>query len=81
MIIQKMLPNYQAANAFEKCPFLDAECGYCGAAMLRFMPNSRQLYHYCCSDDHDDCPVFLAKALRSSSPGGHARDLAACCEK
>jgi hypothetical protein len=81
MTAQQMSSPYEASNPLEKCPFLDFDRGYCSAAMLRFMPESRQLYHYCCNDDHDDCPVFLAKALRSSSSGGYARDAAAGREK
>jgi hypothetical protein len=81
MPVQKMSLTQEPCNALEKCPFLDFDRGYCSAAMLRFMPESRQLYHYCCNDDHDDCPVFLAKALRSSASGGYTRDLAVCCEK
>lgn len=81
MTAQKLLTDSLALTHLEACPFLDTEQSYCVAAMLRFMPDSRQMYHYCCSDDHDDCPVFLAKALRSSASGGLARDTAAYCEK
>lgn len=81
MTAQKMPMPQEAGSIVEKCPFLDFERGYCSAAMLRFIPDSRQLYHYCCNDDHDDCPVFLAKALRSSASGCRARDVAVYCEK
>jgi len=81
MTAQKMPMPKETCTTMEKCPFLDFDRGYCSAAMLRLMPDSRQLYHYCCNDDHDDCPVFLAKALRSSSSGGYTRDPAVCCEK
>jgi hypothetical protein len=63
------------------CPFFDSTRAVCRAAQLAFVPDGKHLYAYCCSDDHDDCALFLAKALRSSSPGGHARDAAAYCEK
>jgi hypothetical protein len=81
MTAQKMPIPKETCTTVEKCPFLDFERSYCSAAMLRFIPDSRQLYHYCCNDDHDDCPVFLAKALRSSAPGCHSRDVAGYCEK
>lgn len=63
------------------CPFFDSARSVCRAALLAFLPEGKHLYTYCCSDDHDACALFLAKALRSSSPGGHARDAAAYCEK
>lgn len=81
MTAQHMMPLAEAGELFDTCPFYDTSRGYCGAALLRFIPDSRQLYHYCSCDDHDACPVFLAKALRSSSASGFARDAAACCEK
>ena len=81
MTAKQMSLTHAAWDAVEKCPFLDFDRGCCSAAMLRFIPDSRQLYHYCCTDDHDDCPVFLAKALRSSAAGGYTRDVAVCCEK
>jgi hypothetical protein len=63
------------------CPFFEPAQTVCRAALLTFMPESRHLYSYCCSDDHDDCPLFLAKALRSSSIGSLSRDTAAHSEK
>lgn len=81
MTAQKISLNPEACPTLEQCPFLDASDSHCSATLLRFMPDSGQLYHYCCSDNHDDCPVFLAKALRSSASGSCARDVAAYCEK
>ncbi|GEM_PF-2293744 len=81
MTVPQIATTQKTCDSREKCPFLADDCGQCKAALLRFMPDSRQLYHYCCSDDYDDCPVFLAKALRSSAPVGHIRDIAAYCEK
>lgn len=81
MTAQQSTPQKSGCDPLENCPFLADDCGFCKAALLRFMPDSRQLYHYCYSDDYDDCPVFLAKALRSSAPAGHLRDVARYGEK
>jgi hypothetical protein len=63
------------------CPFFAAEQHACRAAIIAYVPDSLHIYHYCQSDDHDSCAMFLAKALRSSSPGGLARDTAALSGK
>ena len=75
--------RFRSSNfaASEPCPFFDSACSVCRAARLSFAPDDRHLRNYCCNDNHDACALFLAKALRSSSPGGQARDAAAHCEK
>jgi hypothetical protein len=60
---------------------LDVTRSTCRATRLAFSPERKHRSHYCCSDDHDDCPLFLAKALRSSAPGGLDRDVATHCGK
>jgi hypothetical protein len=63
------------------CPFFDREQSLCRAALLTYSPDFSHRSHYCCSDDHDDCALFLAKALRSSTPGGLDRDVTVHCGK
>lgn len=81
MTAQKALFKSHSYSLSGNCPFFDPAHAACRAALLSFMPDGRHLYSYCCSDDYDDCALFLAKALRSSSAGGHARDAAPHCEK
>jgi len=81
MTAQRLAPAAAHCTVPERCPFLDPAEATCRAALLNFLPDSRQLYHYCCTDDHDHCGVFLAKALRSSSPGGRLRDVTAYADK
>lgn len=63
------------------CPFFDRARSTCRAAMIAFSPDAGHRSHYCGSDDHDDCALFLAKALRSSAPGGLDRDVPNHCGK
>lgn len=63
------------------CPFYNQEQVNCRAALLSFAPDLQHRFRYCLGDDHDDCTVFLAKALRSSATGGLDRDVAAHCRK
>ncbi len=56
------------------CP--DYDCGrqMCLAAMEPLAPNLRQQMRYCTTCDYDNCPIYLAKALRSSRTQGVDRD-------
>jgi hypothetical protein len=57
-----------------ECP--DYDCGkqICLAAMEHLAPNRLQQIRYCATCDYDNCPIYLAKALRSSRPEGMDRD-------
>lgn len=50
----------------ESCPFLQSENDCCGAT---FSCHDRPILPqnlYCCSEDFDRCPLFLAKLLRDT---------------
>ena len=56
------------------CPDYDC-CGQvCGAATGQVVPNRLQQMRYCATDDYDNCPIYLCKALRSSRSQGLDRD-------
>ena len=54
----------------DTCPFHSAADSRCRAAFSSFAPGSRFRSPRCSSEDYDDCPLFLARALRSSRPQG-----------
>ena len=39
---------------------------FCSAAIMTVIISSYQKTAYCWTDDHDCCPLFLAKALRGN---------------
>ncbi len=81
MTIASYLCSTGTATGSDGCPFFEASRCLCRAALLTMTPDTVHRTRYCGSDDHDDCPLFLAKALRSSAHGGLDRDLAAHCGK
>lgn len=81
MTTQQLLFRSDELGLAANCPFFDPAKISCGAALLRFRPEGSHLSGYCCSDEHDDCALFLAKALRSSAPRSLARDVAPHAEK
>lgn len=81
MTAQQLLFRSDELGLAANCPFFDPAKISCGAALLRFRPEGSHLSGYCCSDEHDDCALFLAKALRSSAPGSRVRDASAFDEK
>ena len=48
------------------CPFWDSHSGSCQVSFSREAIGSKRCLHYCLSDDHDNCPLYLAEALRRS---------------
>ena len=38
------------------------------------VPSHRQRLNYCTTDDYDNCPIYLCKALRNSTPQGLDRE-------
>jgi hypothetical protein len=67
--IPKTRPLIQQA-----CPFYDSAWGLCRASTACLAPGPGQRLKYCASDDYDNCPFYLCKALRSSAPKGLDRD-------
>lgn len=50
------------------CPFLDTRHHLCQAAFSGRSLDRRRREKVCATDDHDRCPLFLSKLLRSSRP-------------
>ena len=49
------------------CPFFEQGCT-CSASFSSFVIDRRRALNYCSCEDHDLCPLFLSKVLRSSRP-------------
>jgi hypothetical protein len=81
MTALQRLANFESFISTADCPFFDATRNLCRAALLNYMPEAKQVFFYCSTDDHDNCALFLARALRSSNPGGVDRDTAIHCGK
>lgn len=63
-----------------RCPFYRPESCRCDIAPSdgpTAKPSAVTRVNYCCSDDHDDCPRYLARLLRSSASRGYESGLAA----
>ena len=56
------------------CPFYNRHQTECRAAAQLHEPNNRYIVSYCSSEDYDDCPLFLCRALRSSEIKGRMHD-------
>lgn len=50
------------------CPFGDLDDNICRASASAMSLDSRKRVHYCCSDNYDNCPLFLCQVLRGSRP-------------
>jgi len=48
------------------CPFRNVNPATCRVSFSRRSLNQRHCSRYCLSDEHDNCPLYLAAALRSS---------------
>ena len=48
------------------CPCWDCRALDCQVSFSNEAVGSRRYLHYCTSDDHDNCPLYLAEALRRS---------------
>jgi hypothetical protein len=47
------------------CPYFQSDTvSRCMASSIHVEVNIRQIAAYCSSDDHDRCPLYLAKALQ-----------------
>ena len=56
------------------CPDYDLGKRICLASHSSMIPDSRDRLRYCTTDDYDNCPIYLCKALRSSVPQGLDRE-------
>jgi hypothetical protein len=56
------------------CPDFDTCKKICLAATGRITPGHHQQMIYCATDDYDNCPIYLGKALRSSRSQGLDRE-------
>ncbi|HKJ05690.1 MAG TPA: hypothetical protein VJ974_08845 [Geopsychrobacteraceae bacterium] len=56
------------------CPDYEYARQVCQASIGQIIPTRRQQMRYCASDDYDNCPIYLGKALRSCRTQGLDRD-------
>jgi hypothetical protein len=47
-----------------KCPYSTAQSIFCAASIMTVAVDDRRKAAYCCTEDYDRCPLFLAKVLR-----------------
>jgi len=52
--------------ALANCPFWNCGDQDCQVAFSGESVGTKHCLHYCLSDDHDNCPLYLAEALRRS---------------
>lgn len=55
-----------ALDLSSPCPFFENPAVRCRAAFARGAASRSRRLSRCQSDDHDNCPLFLARLLRSS---------------
>lgn len=63
------------------CPDYDCNKQVCLASTRLMIPGRTQQMKYCATDDYDNCPIYLCKALRSSRRQGLDRDSLVDCGK
>ncbi len=56
------------------CPDYDCHRQLCLASTGNLIPDRKQQLNYCASDDYDNCPIYLCKALRSAATHGLDRE-------
>jgi len=62
--IDNIAATIQLTNELElQCPYFDAS-DVCNASLSSLLPSPTMRENFCNSEDYDDCPIFLAKALR-----------------
>ncbi len=49
------------------CPYMTGEKDFCSASVMETTVSNDRWSHYCCTEDHDRCPLFLAKILRGGN--------------
>lgn len=52
-----------------ECPYIETSPKdlTCGASISNMVPSVSEFTAYCGSEDHDRCPILLARVLRESS--------------
>ena len=52
-----------------ECPYIDTRPNdfICTASMTSMSPSVSEFTTYCGTEDHDRCPILLARVLRESS--------------
>lgn len=71
-LLQRLPRNHSLVQ--RSCPEYDGNKQVCLAATTLMVPDRRQQMQYCATDDYDNCPVYLCKALRSSRGQGLDRE-------
>lgn len=51
-----------------KCPYFDGLDAVCRASSSALVVDRRRSSAYCTCEDHDDCAIYMAKALRIHRP-------------
>lgn len=58
--------SHQRLQYREDCPFNHCASGLCVASLSAMAIDRATHTKYCGIDNHDACPIFLSKVLRSS---------------
>lgn len=53
-----------ALHANTICPEISTKDYTCNASLFGLAVDERRYERYCCQDNYDDCPIYLAKSLR-----------------
>jgi hypothetical protein len=72
--IQNQSNKCVTSQSSSDCPFYNRPQAECRAAAQLHKPDRLCILIYCRSEDYDDCPLFLCRALRSSEIKGRMHD-------
>lgn len=59
-----LLSAPMAAHDKTICPEISTRDYTCSASLFSLAIDARRYERYCCQDNYDDCPMYLAKSLR-----------------
>lgn len=59
-----LLSSPMAAPDKTICPEVSTKDYTCNASLFGLAVDERRYERYCCQDNYDDCPIYLAKSLR-----------------
>ena len=64
-----------------ECPYVETrhKSFICGASISKMEPGVSEFATYCGTEDHDRCPILLARVLREASPARPQRTFSAFC--
>ena len=48
------------------CPYRTEKSTHCSVSIMTVAIDDRRRAAYCCTEDYDRCPLFLAKVLRGN---------------